>query len=218
MKYRVAIFDMDGTILDTLEDLSVSVNYALGELGFPPRSRAEVRAFLGNGALKLIRRSAPEGLAEERLEELYRTFAAHYKDHCADHTAPYEGILPLLEELKAKGLALAVVSNKDDAAVKILSEQYFPGIFSCSVGRRDGVREKPAPDTVEKVLSHLGLSSSEAVYIGDSDVDVATAENAGMDGIAVTWGFRDEAFLRAHGATVLAGDAGELRALLLEEA
>ena len=123
MKYRVAIFDMDGTILDTLEDLSVSVNYALGELGLPPRSRAEVRAFLGNGALKLIRRSAPEGLAEERLEELYRTFAAHYKDHCADHTAPYEGILPLLEELKAKGLALAVVSNKADAAVLTISDK-----------------------------------------------------------------------------------------------
>ena len=217
MKYPVAIFDMDGTILDTLEDLAISINYALGELGFPPRRRAEVRAFLGNGARELIKCVAPDGTSPELLDKLYELFSAHYEEHCSDYTAPYAGIIELVKELKEKGIHTAVVSNKDDEAVQVLCQQYFPGCFEFGVGKRDDIPLKPAPDVVLRLLENLGVAKSKAVYIGDTEVDVETAANAGIDCIAVTWGFRDEAFLRAHGATALARDVEALRALLLEE-
>lgn len=217
MKYSVAIFDMDGTILDTLEDLAISINYALGELGFPPRRRAEVRAFLGNGARELIKCVAPDGTSPELLDKLYELFSAHYEEHCSDYTAPYAGIIELVKELKEKGIHTAVVSNKDDEAVQVLCQQYFPGCFEFAVGKRDDIPLKPAPDVVLRLLENLGVSKSKAVYIGDTEVDVETAANAGIDCIAVTWGFRDEAFLRTHGATALARDVEALRALLLEE-
>ena len=217
MKYSVAIFDMDGTILDTLEDLYLSLNYGLKELGMPPRTHQEVRRFLGNGARELIKCVAPDGTSPELLDKLYELFSTHYEEHCSDYTAPYAGIIELVKELKEKGIHTAVVSNKDDEAVQILCQQYFPGCFEFGVGKRDDIPLKPAPDVVLRLLENLGVAKSKAVYIGDTEVDVETAANAGIDCIAVTWGFRDPDFLEECGAKCLAGNARELRERLLGE-
>ena len=202
-KYKLAIFDLDGTLLDTLEDLFLSVNFALEQEGFPLRDRAEVREFVGNGALNLIKRALPEGASQEIRDRVYSTFAAHYAAHCFDHTGPYEGIPAVLAALRGAGTRLAVVSNKDDGAVKSLCEKYFGDAIDVAVGRRNGVREKPAPDTVNEVLNLLGAKRTDAVYVGDMDVDIETAKNAALPCISVTWGFRDPDFLQRHGAEIM---------------
>lgn len=202
MKYKAVIFDLDGTILDTLEDLADAVNFALRQSGLPERTIDEVRAFVGNGIRKLIDRAVPEGMPVEKTDKVFADFRDYYAVHCADKTKPYPGIMELLSELKAKGVKLAVVSNKADDAVKVLCEQYYKGIFDIAVGEREGIRKKPAPDSVLEVLKTLGLAKHETVYVGDSDVDVETSGNAGLEHIAVTWGFRDFSFLQEHGARV----------------
>ena len=203
MNYQLAIFDLDGTLLDTLEDLADSVNYVMRFFEYPERSLAEVRNFVGNGIRKLVEKSAPEGTAEEEVDRMLATFIVYYKEHCADKTKPYAGIWELLKQLREKGVKLAVVSNKADAAVKVLCEQYFPGIFHESVGERAGIARKPAPDTVYEVLKNLRIEKANAVYIGDSEVDVQTACNAEMACIAVDWGFRDAKVLKEAGADVI---------------
>lgn len=200
MKYKLAIFDLDGTLLDTLQDLANSLNYALKNIGFPQRSIEEVRRFVGNGIRKLIERGVPAGTSEEETERVLADFMEHYKAHCSDSTKPYDGICELLAALKEKGYLTAVVSNKADAAVKILCEKYFPGKFDAVVGERQCVRKKPAPDTVNSVLAQLGIDREDAVYIGDSEVDVETAKNAGMDCVSADWGFRSRAELTQAGA------------------
>lgn len=200
MKYRLVIFDLDGTLLNTLEDLTDSVNYVLWKHGFKERTLEEVRGFIGNGIHKLIERSVPEGTAPFLTEECYKDFVPHYKVHCAEKTRPYDGIPELLQRLKEAGVKIAVVSNKADYAVKELCAKYFPGIFDEAVGERVGIHRKPSPDSVNEVIRLLGVTKEEAVYIGDSDVDVQTAENAGIDGIFVAWGFKGERFLREIGA------------------
>ena len=210
MNYRLAIFDLDGTILDTLEDLYLSINASLASSNFPARTRDEVKSFIGNGVPKLIERSAPAGATEAQKEKLYADFTAHYALHCADNTRPYEGIPELLGRLKDAGVLLAVVSNKDDYAVKDLCRQYFDGYFQAAVGGKADVRKKPAPDTVNEVLASLGVRAEEAVYIGDTGVDIETARNAGMDCISVSWGFRDLAHLKANGATCILDRAEEI--------
>ena len=199
-EYDFYVFDLDGTLLDTLDDLANSVNYALASWGFATRTREEVCAFVGNGMVKLIERALPEG-ETEAFEQTFRTFRAHYAEHSADNTKPYDGIIAMLERLKKDGKKVAVVSNKADSAVKSLCEQYFAGLIDFAVGENEagGVRKKPAPDSVLKVLKAFGEGS--AVYIGDSDVDVETAVNSHLPCLSVTWGFRDRAFLKAHGAT-----------------
>ena len=215
MQYKLAVFDLDGTILDTLADLAEAVNNALRKNRMPEHTTEEVRWYVGNGIPKLIARAVPEDADETQRQQVHADFTAYYKEHCADHTAPYPGIPEMLCALRAAGMQTAVVSNKADYAVQILVEDYFPGLFDAAVGDREGFRRKPAPDSVNAVLETLGIDRGEAVYIGDSDVDIATAKNAGMPCISVDWGFRPEAFLREHGAEIILHDAGALQDFLL---
>ncbi len=200
-KYDLAIFDLDGTILYTLEDLKNSLNHALSSHGFPERTLEEVRRFVGNGVRKLVERGAPAGTDPAELDMLYETFHEHYRQHDLDNTRPYEGVPELMERLKADGLRLAVVSNKVDYGVKDLCKRFYPGVFDAALGERPGVAKKPAPDLVNAVLAELGISREKAVYIGDSEVDLQTAQNAGMDEVIVSWGFRTVEELMAKGAT-----------------
>lgn len=164
----------------------------------------EVRCFVGNGIHKLIERAVPEGTSDTDIEAVFTTFEIYYKDHCMDTTRPYDGINDLLTKLRAKGYMTAVVSNKVDFAVQDLVKDFFIGQFDIAIGEREGVRKKPAPDSVYEVLKEFDLKKDEVIYIGDSDVDYATAKNAGVDCILVEWGFRDRAFLESLGATVFA--------------
>ena len=213
--YKLAVFDMDGTILDTLEDLKDSTNFALEKCGYPTRTYDEVRRFVGNGIRKLIERAVPEGLTTEQIDRVHEVFTEHYKVHCADKTKAYDGIKPLLEKLRANGVKTAVVSNKADYGVQELCKEYFDGLFDYAVGEREGIRRKPAPDAVNEALRVLGIDKSEAVYIGDSDVDFETAKNAGLPCISVLWGFRDEEFLREKGATLFVHDPAEIYDIIM---
>lgn len=213
--YKLAVFDMDGTILDTLEDLKDSTNFALEKCGYPTRSYDEVRRFVGNGIRKLIERAVPEGLTVEQIDRVHEVFTEHYKVHCADKTKAYDGIKPLLEKLRASGVKTAVVSNKADYGVQELCKEYFDGLFDYAVGEREGIRRKPAPDAVNEALKVLGIDKSEAVYIGDSDVDFETAKNAELPCISVLWGFRDEEFLREKGATLFVRDPAEIYDIIM---
>ena len=210
MKYRLAVFDMDGTILNTLGDISASANFALRAEHMPERTMAEIRGFVGNGVRRLIELSVPSDASQEACERVYNAFAEHYRLHCADATAPYSGIVDLLSRLRAKGMHTAVVSNKPDDAVKALCARYFNGLFDEAVGVCAGVRPKPCPDAVCGVLDELHIERAEAVYIGDTEVDAATAENAGLDFIAVDWGFRERPLLEKQRAQLIASTASEL--------
>ncbi|MCR5718172.1 MAG: HAD family hydrolase [Oscillospiraceae bacterium] len=215
MQYQLAIFDLDGTILDTLEDLYLAVNYALRECSLPERSREEVRQFLGNGMLHLIQCSVPQGSDEALVSRTAALFNAFYAKHCTDHTKPYEGIPALVAELRAAGMQTAVVSNKPDYGVQQLIADHFPSLFDCAAGEREGVRRKPAPDAVNAVLTALSVPRECAVYIGDSEVDIETAKQAGMPCISVDWGFRSAQFLTEAGAQRIVSSTEELKQLLL---
>ena len=210
MKKNTVIFDLDGTLLDTLQDLADATNYALRKQGMPERTIDEVRQFVGNGVRLLMIRAIPGGEENPLFEETFALFKSYYGEHCNDHTRPYEGIMELLATLREKGYAVAIVSNKIDFAVKELSKLYFQGIVPVAIGEKEGIRRKPAPDTVFEALKELGRTKEEAVYVGDSDVDIETAQNAGMPCISVLWGFRDKAFLKAHGASHYAEKAEEI--------
>ena len=214
MKYELIIFDMDGTILDTLEDLQSSLNHALALSGFAVRSLDEVRSFVGNGIGKLIERSLPASSLPAHFEKVYGDFMAHYTIHCTDLTRPYAGIPQLISTLRKKGCQTAVVSNKADAAVGELCRRYFPGLFDYAIGEREGLARKPEADLVNFVLKELNCPKEKTVYIGDSEVDIATAQNAGLDAIIVDWGFRDTAFLKKQGAKTIASSPEEILALL----
>ena len=208
-KYNTVIFDLDGTLLNTLKDLTDATNYALEKYGQPQHSIEDVRKFVGNGIRKLER--ALEGGEENpEFEHVFAAFKEYYGEHCNDTTCLYPGVEEIITSLKGQGYRLAIVSNKADFAVKELQQIYFKGKIE------DGIRKKPAPDTVMQALKELGSSREEAVYVGDSDVDIATAANSGMPCISVTWGFRDVPFLKEHGATHLAASAEELYAILDE--
>ncbi len=196
MKPEALIFDLDGTILDTLGDLSNSVNFALRSNNLPPRTQDEVRSFVGNGIRLLIERAVPVGTSEDAINNCFEDFKKHYKDNSAVLTKSYDGIEELLLKIREKDIKTAVVSNKADFAVQTLVEKYFNGLFDYSVGEKDGVRRKPCPDSVNCAMDYLGVNKDNCYYIGDSDVDVETARNAGLKCICVTWGFRDESFLK----------------------
>ena len=204
MKYKAIIFDLDGTLTDTLEDLFISVNYALRSCGLPERSLDEVRRFVGNGVRKLIERAVPEDTGLTMLEKCFDTFRAHYVIHCQDHTCLYPGVATLLMSLHAKGYRMAVVSNKLQSGVNELARTFFHGVIDVAIGEQQGIPRKPAPDMVEAALGQLGVTKDEAIYVGDSDVDLQTAANAGLPCISVLWGFRTRDFLVAHGATTFA--------------
>lgn len=216
MSYKAVLFDMDGTLLDTLEDLCDSTNHALAQMGYPLRGIEEIRRFIGNGAEKQIRRAVPEGTSEGKIMETLAAFRAYYQDHCQIKTKVYDGLLDVLSELKEKGVKMAVVSNKPDAAVKKLSREYFGDRLDYAIGPSDGVRCKPYPDMAEEVLKALGVEKKDAVFVGDSEVDVQTGLNAGLDVIAVSWGFRSRKVVIEAGAKMIADDASELEKLILE--
>jgi phosphoglycolate phosphatase len=198
--YKLLIFDMDGTILNTLEDLADATNYALSENGLPTRSIEEIRFFVGNGIGKLIERAVPEGTDTELKDKVFSTFMPYYSEHCADKTRAYDGICEAISELRKRGYLTAVVSNKADSAVQILCKDYFPDMFDYAVGEKEGARRKPYPDSVYDVLEKLDIKKEAAVYIGDSDVDVSTARNSGLKVIGVSWGFRGRELLESYGA------------------
>ena len=192
MNRKIVIFDMDGTVLDTLEDLKNGLNFALRTCGYPERSREEVRSFVGNGAKKLIERGVPAGTGREEQRRVY------------------PGIPQALERLKNEGFLLAVLSNKPHAAVELLCEKYFKNTFDFALGQREGIPHKPAPDGIFEILSFAGVKKENALYVGDSDVDIQTARNAGIFGIAVDWGFRDRAVLQEALPDLLLSDPTQL--------
>ena len=211
--YRTYIFDLDGTLLDTLGDLAASTNYALLKMGMVERSLDEVRQFVGNGVRVLIEKAVPAGTSPEKMEETLHVFRQHYLEHGLDTTQPYDGICELLTALKNRGSHIAVVSNKFYAATQELCRHFFADLVEVAIGEREDIRRKPAPDTVLEALRQLGVNREGAVYVGDSEVDIATAQNAGIPCISVLWGFREKAFLLAHGAKTFAQRPEELLAL-----
>ena len=210
--FSTYIFDLDGTLLDTLGDLAASVNYALRTHRMPEHSVDDVRRFVGNGVRKLMERAVPDGADNPRFDETFATFRQYYMAHSLDTTRPYEGIPETLAALKARGCHLAVVSNKMMAATQELCHHFFPDTIEVAIGEDEaaGIRRKPAPDTVFAALKTLGVGKEDAVYVGDSDVDIQTARNAGLPCISVLWGFRDRDFLINHGAQSLITHPSEL--------
>ena len=210
--YSAYIFDLDGTLLDTLGDLAASVNYALRTYGMPEHTIDDVRRFVGNGVRKLMERAIPDGASNPDFEATFATFRQYYMAHSLDTTKPYDGILETLEALKAKGCHLAVVSNKMMAATQELCRHFFPDTIEVAIGENEaeGIRKKPAPDTVFAALRQLGVGQEGAVYVGDSDVDIETARNSGLPCISVLWGFRDRDFLLQHGAETFISNPSEL--------
>lgn len=200
MKYDAVVFDLDGTLIDTLEDLKDSVNFALDKFGFPSRNLDEIRSFVGNGVKRLVYLSVPEGTDETTSEKCLDIFKEHYKGNSRNKTAPYAGIPEMLEKVKSAGFKTAVVTNKiQDAAIEII-RSFFGDKIDIIIGQIDGVAQKPEPDGVWLALEKLGVSRDKAVYIGDSEVDCMTAHNAGLPCIGVTWGFRSRAVLEENKA------------------
>ncbi len=200
-KYKAIIFDLDGTLLNTLDDLADSVNYALEQMAYPKRTLEEVRTFVGNGVKNLVIRAVPQTTCNDMMEETLSIFKEHYSGNMLNKTRPYDGILELLAELKNQGYQMAIVSNKFDDAVKNLNNIFFSEFIQVAIGESSSVAKKPSPDTCLKAMEELGVKAEDCLYVGDSDVDIQTAANSGVESISVTWGFRDEDFLRANGAT-----------------
>ena len=209
------IFDMDGTVLNTLDDLAASVNHVLTRFGMPTHCTEDYRLYFGNGIRYALQCASPSGTDEETIDQMLPVFREHYNAHCLDKTGPYAGIPELMQCLRERGCKIAIVSNKIDSAVKELSDKFFRDYVDVAIGEREGIRRKPAPDTVLQALAELKSAKSEAVYVGDSEVDLQTAENAGLPCITVLWGFRDKDFLTEHGATVFASTPNEVLDLLI---
>ncbi len=203
-RINTVIFDMDGTVLNTLDDLTDAVNHVFSQFDLPPRSIDEYRKFFGNGIGYAMKCAAPEGTPDSLFDKMIPVFREYYDKHCLDKTRPYDGILELMKALKDKGYKMAIVSNKIDSAVKELNERFFSEYVSVAIGEKPGIKRKPAADTVLAALDELGASRDEAVYIGDSEVDLHTARNSGLPCIAVLWGFRDKDLLIENGATTFA--------------
>ena len=212
---KAIVFDLDGTLLNTLDDLKDSTNFALQSCGFPERSYDEVRRFVGNGIRKLIERAVPAGATPEKTQECYEAFCEHYKHTMENKTAEYDGISDMLKALYEAGYKMAIVTNKADFAAQALCGDLFGKYIKTVVGSVDGRPNKPEPDGVYYALSQMGVAKDEAVFIGDSDVDMQTAKNAGMDAIGVLWGFRDLADLQKVGVKTTVTDTEELKNLLL---
>ena len=212
--YQFILFDLDGTLLNTLEDLTSAVNYAMRSFSLKEHTQEEVRSYIGNGIVELIRRAI--GAADAPFDGVLQAFRTYYKEHGADATKPYEGVLEMLQALQSQGKGCAVLSNKAHDATMRLCKHYFGNLIAFAYGEREseGIRKKPAPDAVYAVMQQLGATPENTVYIGDSEVDIQTANNASIPCISVTWGFKDKEFLRQNGATVLADTPQELLRLL----
>lgn len=214
MHYTSVLFDLDGTLLDTLGDLTAAMNRSLTRHGLPERTRQQMRAALGNGAQRLMELSVPAGTDGTLFETLLAEYNADYAAHCRIETAPYPGVDALLRQLHAQGRKLAIVSNKPDEAVRALRAEFFADTVPIAVGEKQGIRRKPAPDTLLTAMAQLGADPASTVYVGDSEVDIATARAAGLPCISVLWGFRDRDVLEQAGAQQFAADTGELAKLL----
>ncbi|MBQ5592927.1 MAG: HAD-IA family hydrolase [Clostridia bacterium] len=210
MKYKAYIFDLDGTLLDTLLDLANAVNYAMRAKGYPERTVQEVRGFIGNGIRVLIKRAVPEGTSNDDYEEALAIFTKYYLEHIADYTKPYDGMIDVVKTLQQRGCKVAVLSNKAHFAAQAVVKDFFGDIFDMVVGKMDEFPTKPEPDSLFYTMKTLGVTAEESVYIGDSDVDVLTAHNAGLPCIGVTWGNRDEDVLLASGAEYIAHTPDEI--------
>lgn len=210
MKYNTYIFDLDGTILDTLLDLANAVNFAMRAKGFPERTTDEVRNFIGNGIKVLIKRAVPENTSEDDYAETLEIFTKYYLEHIADNTKPYDGMIDVINSLKEKGCKAAVVSNKAHIAAQAVVKDFFGDIFDTVVGKMDEFPSKPEPDSLLYTIKSLGADKEKCIYIGDSDVDVLTAHNAGLECIGVTWGNRDEDVLLTNGAEYIARKPGDI--------
>lgn len=208
--FETYIFDLDGTLLSTLDDLANSCNYALRINGMAERTIEEVRMFVGNGVRKLMERAIPDGDANPLFDKAYADFRQHYMQHNLDTTQPYPGVMDMLAELKRRGKKIAVVSNKFYAATQELCQHFFGSLVDVAIGEKENIRKKPAPDTVNEALRQLDAKREGAVYIGDSDVDVMTAHNSGMPCISVLWGFRDKEFLLQHGAKTFVSSPSQI--------
>jgi len=208
--YDAYIFDLDGTLIDSLGDLAYSCNYALRHCQMSEKTIDEVRMMVGNGVRKLMERAVPGGEDNPRFEEALSVFRQHYLTHNLDATVPYPGIVEMLARLRGEGKKLAVVSNKFDKATKALVAHFFKEYIDVAIGEKDGIRRKPAPDTVVEAMRQLNVEKERTVYIGDSDVDIQTARNTGVSCISVLWGFRDKEFLLAHGATDFADSPDQI--------
>ncbi len=214
--YKAVIFDLDGTLLDTLDDLMNAVNFALREFSFPERSREEIRSFIGNGVIKLMERSTPEDTDDIIQGKCLEVFRKHYLGHMADNTAPYKGVISLLERLKKEGISTAVVSNKLHSAVAGLCEDYFPALIDVSLGVTDESERKPSPLNVYRAMARLSSHKDNTIYVGDSNVDVETAHQAELKCIGVTWGFRDREELLSHSCDFIADTTDDVLKLILE--
>ena len=215
-KINTVIFDMDGTVLNTLDDLTDAVNHTLAKYDLPTRDREEYRRFFGNGIGYAMKCAAPDGIGDELFAKMIADFKDYYNIHCLDKTAPYEGILNLMKELYEKGYKMAIVSNKIDSAVKELNERFFARYVSVAIGEKPEIRRKPAADTVVAALKELNSTQDEAVYVGDSEVDLQTARNSGIPCITVLWGFRDKDMLMENGATTFAVTPADIIDILEE--
>ncbi len=205
---------MDGTVLNTLDDLADSVNHVFSQFGLPARERDEYRRFFGNGIGYAMKCAAPDDTSDSLIDRMIPVFRQYYDKHCLDKTLPYAGILELMKTLHDQGYKMAIVSNKIDSAVKELNDRFFSEYIGVAIGEKAGIKRKPAADTVMAALDELGSSIDEAVYIGDSEVDVQTAKNAKIPCITVLWGFRDKAFLIKNGATTFASTPSEIAELI----
>ena len=212
MNFDTYIFDLDGTLLDTLDDLQASCNHALAAYGLPVRTKEEVRQFVGNGVRLLMERAVGDEVGDELFEKIFDAFKAHYLEHGLDKTRPYSGIIEMLSGLKENGKKIAVVSNKFHTATVELCQHFFGELVDVAVGENEaaGLKKKPATDIVDEAFRRLGVGKSHAVYVGDSDVDLQTARNSQLPCISVLWGFRDREFLMAHGATLFAESPSDL--------
>ena len=209
---RYAIFDLDGTLLDTLDDLTDSMNYILGMHNFPLRTRDEVRNFVGNGVRKLVERAVPPEYKadEEFIDKFYDDFSLYYNSHSDIKTAPYPGTLDMLDKLLENGFDIAIVSNKIDSAVKSLSSKFFGERIKSAIGEKPSIRHKPEPDMVFMAMEEMGADKENSIYIGDSEVDIQTAKNSGIPCISVLWGFKDRKFLEDSGAMAIVESMEEL--------
>lgn len=198
------IFDLDGTLLNTLEDLHACFNKAITEYGYPKRTLDEIKSFVGNGIKKAIERALPRNIEESELNKIVNYFRSYYEEHMLELTKPYDGIIEMLEVLKSNNYKLAVVSNKYDAAVKQLCKNYFGKYIDIAIGESEEVRKKPEKDGVIKAIRELNSTIDNSIYIGDSDVDIKTAKNVGIPCISVLWGFRDKDFLIKNGGKFFA--------------
>lgn len=213
---KIIIFDLDGTLLNTLDDLADSTNIVMKAFGYPQHSKEDIRNFVGNGVAKLIERAIPNGKENKNYNKCLDMFKEIYPKNMYNKTAPYQGITDMLKNLKEKGLIIAVVSNKFDLAVKELCEKYFPNLIDFCAGEneKEGIRKKPAPDTVLKVLEQYNLKNNDAIYVGDSEVDIQTAQNSNMPCISVSWGFKDREFLTNNGAEIIINTPTEITDIL----